>query len=105
MVYSAAHLMDPWCSGQTCGPVKAEIAGSNPVGSAKYYKTNLFLDENAPMVEAFFWVRDTTARSIGRFLLAWVCELAQQPDGSLDAGFHLGMRTGIFDAEVSLVAA
>ena len=27
-------LLDPWCSGQTCGPVKAEIAGSNPVGSA-----------------------------------------------------------------------
>jgi hypothetical protein len=24
----------PWCSGQTCGPVKAEIAGSNPVGTA-----------------------------------------------------------------------
>ena len=29
-----AARMDPWCSGQTCGPVKAEIAGSNPVGSA-----------------------------------------------------------------------
>ena len=28
-------LLDPWCSGQTCGPVKAEIAGSNPVGSAE----------------------------------------------------------------------
>jgi hypothetical protein len=27
--------MDPWCSGQTCGPVKAEIASSNLVGSAK----------------------------------------------------------------------
>ena len=26
--------MVPWCSGQTCGPVKAEIAGSNPVGTA-----------------------------------------------------------------------
>ena len=25
----------PWCSGQTCGPVKAEIAGSNPVGTAE----------------------------------------------------------------------
>ena len=25
----------PWCSGQTCGPVKAEIAGSNPVGTAR----------------------------------------------------------------------
>ena len=31
--------VDPWCSGQTCGPVKAEIAGSNPVGSAKCNKT------------------------------------------------------------------
>lgn len=27
--------MVPWCSGLTCGPVKAEIAGSNPVGTAK----------------------------------------------------------------------
>ena len=26
--------MVPWCSGLTCGPVKAEIAGSNPVGAA-----------------------------------------------------------------------
>ena len=26
--------MVPWCSGLTCGPVKAEIAGSNPVGTA-----------------------------------------------------------------------
>ncbi len=24
-----------WCSGLTCGPVKAEIAGSNPVAPAK----------------------------------------------------------------------
>ena len=30
--------VDPWCSGQTCGPVKAEIAGSNPVGSARNRK-------------------------------------------------------------------
>lgn len=28
--------LDPWCSGLTCGPVKAEIAGSNPVGSANF---------------------------------------------------------------------
>ncbi len=28
------EFVDPWCSGLTCGPVKAEIAGSNPVGSA-----------------------------------------------------------------------
>ena len=28
-----ALVLDPWCSGLTCGPVKAEIAGSNPVGS------------------------------------------------------------------------
>ena len=27
--------MVPWCSGLTCGPVKAEIAGSNPVGTAR----------------------------------------------------------------------
>jgi hypothetical protein len=27
--------MVPWCSGQTCGPVKAEIASSNLVGTAQ----------------------------------------------------------------------
>ena len=26
---------DPWCSGPTCQPVTLEIAGSNPVGSAR----------------------------------------------------------------------
>ena len=26
--------MEAWCSGLTCGPVKAETAGSNPVASA-----------------------------------------------------------------------
>ena len=36
MVYSRPRdKLDPWCSGLTCGPVKAEIAGSNPVGSAR----------------------------------------------------------------------
>ena len=32
----------PWCSGSTCGPVKAEIAGSNPVGTAERNKHPLF---------------------------------------------------------------
>ena len=31
--YIPAALV-PWCSGQTCGPVKAEIASSNLVGTA-----------------------------------------------------------------------
>jgi hypothetical protein len=26
--------LEAWCSGLTCSPVKAEIAGSNPVASA-----------------------------------------------------------------------
>ncbi len=30
-----AQSLVPWCSGLTCGPVKAEIAGSNPVGAAE----------------------------------------------------------------------
>jgi hypothetical protein len=29
-----ADLGEAWCSGLTCSPVKAEIAGSNPVASA-----------------------------------------------------------------------
>ncbi len=29
-----AHPVEPWCRGLTCVPVKDEIAGSNPVGSA-----------------------------------------------------------------------
>ena len=32
MVVSMA--LEVWCSGLTCSPVKAEIAGSNPVTSA-----------------------------------------------------------------------
>src|SRR5690606_15129268 len=28
-------LVEAWCSGLTCSPVKAEIAGSNPVASAR----------------------------------------------------------------------
>lgn len=33
--YAPLNELVPWCSGLTCGPVKAEIAGSNPVGTAK----------------------------------------------------------------------
>src|SRR5690606_12970359 len=29
------ELLEAWCSGLTCSPVKAEIAGSNPVASAR----------------------------------------------------------------------
>lgn len=32
--YAPLNELVPWCSGLTCGPVKAEIAGSNPVGTA-----------------------------------------------------------------------
>jgi hypothetical protein len=35
-----APTLVPWCSGLTCGPVKAEIAGSNPVGAAKINTKN-----------------------------------------------------------------
>jgi hypothetical protein len=31
-------ILEAWCSGLTCGPVKAEIAGSNPVASASQCK-------------------------------------------------------------------
>jgi hypothetical protein len=30
-------LLEAWCSGLTCSPVKAEIAGSNPVASAEVH--------------------------------------------------------------------
>gem|GEM_PF-5069898 len=33
--YAPLNELVPWCSGLTCGPVKAEIAGSNPVGTAE----------------------------------------------------------------------
>src|ERR671910_3070933 len=29
-----SNILEAWCSGLTCSPVKAEIAGSNPVASA-----------------------------------------------------------------------
>lgn len=36
--------MGAWCSGQTCGPVKAETAGSNPVAPAqKLLERGVFL--------------------------------------------------------------
>src|SRR5436305_14752137 len=33
--YDPRPAADPWCSGPTCQPVTLEIAGSNPVGSAR----------------------------------------------------------------------
>jgi glycerate 2-kinase len=50
MVNYSPHV-DPWCSGQTCGPVKAEIAGSNPVGSAR--KSKFFIKTPCVGVFAF----------------------------------------------------
>jgi hypothetical protein len=38
MVIYQGYFLEAWCSGLTCGPVKAEIAGSNPVASARYVK-------------------------------------------------------------------
>src|SRR5579859_598012 len=52
----AALFLDPWCSGQTCGPVKAEIAGSNPVGSAWFSR------QYAPITGAFFVCRTRDGR-------------------------------------------
>ena len=38
--------VEAWCSGLTCSPVKAEIAGSNPVASAHFVpKLTSVLDE------------------------------------------------------------
>ncbi|MEA2573329.1 MAG: hypothetical protein QOH93_627 [Chloroflexia bacterium] len=34
MVIYGARILEAWCSGLTCSPVKAETAGSNPVASA-----------------------------------------------------------------------
>ena len=48
-VWYITARMDPWCSGRTCGPVKAEIAGSNPVGSAQNLK-------GSKTFEIFCWV-------------------------------------------------
>jgi hypothetical protein len=33
-------LVVPWCSGLTCVPVKDEIAGSNPVGTATHARSS-----------------------------------------------------------------
>lgn len=33
-----AGSLEAWCSGLTCCPVKAEIAGSNPVASAEIWR-------------------------------------------------------------------
>jgi hypothetical protein len=61
----------PWCSGLTCGPVKAEIAGSNPVGTASIdnlmtshqvvfvlvsNQTVASVDQLLPVVQPFFLI-------------------------------------------------
>ncbi len=43
-----------WCSGLTCGPVKAEIAGSNPVAPAK----------KAVLLDSFFFSFRMSAQSL-----------------------------------------
>jgi predicted PurR-regulated permease PerM len=48
----------PWCSGRTCGPVKAEIAGSNPVGTAR----------KALLLQGFFCYFDILYIDLIRFL-------------------------------------
>jgi hypothetical protein len=50
--------MEAWCSGLTCSPVKAEIAGSNPVASARFtcqacsWHTNAWLRAEGVMLSA-----------------------------------------------------
>ena len=48
---------DPWCSGSTCQPVTLEIAGSNPVGSARSAFGSLHgirLRDELELLAAFF---------------------------------------------------
>jgi DNA-directed RNA polymerase sigma subunit (sigma70/sigma32) len=48
--------LEAWCSGLTCGPVKAEIAGSNPVASALTKKVdNLKLYERQEIVDPLYY--------------------------------------------------
>jgi hypothetical protein len=48
--------MEAWCSGLTCGPVKAEIAGSNPVASALTNELdNLILHERQEIVDPLYY--------------------------------------------------
>lgn len=67
MVRYRARAMEAWCSGLTCGPVKAEIAGSNPVASAEklYLLVGLFLcsqnaseHENRQALSSTIWLAE-----------------------------------------------
>ena len=51
-----AEAMEAWCSGLTCGPVKAETAGSNPVASAiTNVVDNFRLHERKEIVDPLFY--------------------------------------------------
>ena len=51
-----AEAMEAWCSGLTCGPVKAETAGSNPVASALTNKVdNYKLHERQEIVNPLYY--------------------------------------------------
>jgi hypothetical protein len=51
-----AEAMEAWCSGLTCGPVKAETAGSNPVASALTNELdNLILHERQEIVDPLYY--------------------------------------------------
>jgi hypothetical protein len=53
----ARPAADPWCSGPTCQPVTLEIAGSNPVGSARSAyrrRYGMRLRDEPELLAAFF---------------------------------------------------
>ena len=58
------RFLEPWCSGQTWSPVKAQIAGSNPVGSA----TKKGLQECKPFLFAQNHLQDLAQKELGALL-------------------------------------
>ena len=47
---------EAWCSGLTCGPVKAEIAGSNPVASAPVIHALTFTVDDESTLQLDSWL-------------------------------------------------
>ncbi len=96
---------EAWCSGLTCSPVKAEIAGSNPVASAgPYLESDCLIQRNtSPAVVAvkprpFFVLPGSTGAPAGESApLPLVCRSPGDGHVTDEPGQSLRARTGLVD--------
>lgn len=100
----AQRALVPWCSGPTCVPVKDEIAGSNPVGTAKsLFCRNavrstrpaaflLFSDTICPMVQSG---NELAVRALPSEAMQLAARLAKALESYLQANGGAAPRTQV----------